>query len=405
MNLSFGEKHAGAIYATAFACLVAFMGIGVVDPVLPIIGAEMGATSAQVELLFTSYIGIMAVAMLVTGVIGTRIGSKKTMAIGLGAVVVFAALSGLSGSISQLAIFRGGWGLGNALFTPTALVVIIGLASNAERAVTFYEAALGLGISGGPLLGGFLGGMNWRYPFFGTSLLMLVALTATILTVREPERREERRRFSDTFRPFGNKPFLIVAITGMLYSFCFFVMLAYSPLYLEQKALELGLTFFAWGILVGISSVWLVNLLLRRFPVSWLIIATLALVLLDFAAIALIPGAHTVKVALVVASGLFFGLGNALFTVLSVEVAPFTRSIAVGAYNFVRWSGAAIAPVLSGFLADRTNPAAPYLLAAALAALAVFVLAGRKTSIDEARRKYGSRADEDLETEAQGEWV
>lgn len=392
-TLSFGEKHAGAIYATAFACLIAFMGIGVVDPILPIIGAKMGATSAQVELLFTSYIAIMALAMLVTGVIGTRIGSKRTMAIGLGTVIVFAALSGLSNSIPELAVFRGGWGLGNALFTPTALVVIIGLASNTERAVTFYEAALGIGISAGPLLGGFLGGLSWRYPFFGTSALMLVALTATIFTVREPEQREGRRRLADTFRPFKNAPFLTVAITGMLYSFCFFVMLAYSPLFLRLSALQLGLTFFAWGILLGVSSVWLVNLLLRRFLVSRLILVTLVLILADFVAIAAIPGAHAFKVALVVVSGVFFGLGNALFTALSVEVAPFTRSIAVGAYNFVRWSGAAIAPVLSGFLADRVDLSAPYALAAAVTALAATLLFVRRQAVDPARRKYGSHSE------------
>ena len=43
---------------------IAFMGIGVVDPLLPLIGREMGATPFQVEWLFTSYIAVMSFSSL-----------------------------------------------------------------------------------------------------------------------------------------------------------------------------------------------------------------------------------------------------------------------------------------------------------------------------------------------------
>jgi ACDE family multidrug resistance protein len=44
-----------------------------------------------------------------------------------------------------------------------------------------YEAALGLGIAAGPLLGGLLGDISWRGPFFGVPALMAVALIATVV--------------------------------------------------------------------------------------------------------------------------------------------------------------------------------------------------------------------------------
>lgn len=147
-----------AVWATAFATFVAFMGIGVVDPILPLIGRSMGATPSQVEWLFTSCIAIMSLAMLVSGVLGTRLGGKRTMLLGLGLVVVFATSSGLSPSIGALAGFRAGWGLGNAFFTSTALSIIVGLSTGGMGpAITLYEAALGLGIASGPLIGGSLG--------------------------------------------------------------------------------------------------------------------------------------------------------------------------------------------------------------------------------------------------------
>lgn len=59
---------------------------------------------------------------------------------------------------------RGGWGLGNALFVATARSIIVGAApGDLGNAITLYEAALGLGISSGPLLGAVLGSMSWRY--------------------------------------------------------------------------------------------------------------------------------------------------------------------------------------------------------------------------------------------------
>ena len=156
-------KQPKAVWATAIAAVFAFMGIGLVDPILPAIAKNLDATPSQVSLLFTSYFLVTAVAMLVTGFVSSRIGGKKTLMIGLALIVVFASLSGLSGSVGELVGFRAGWGLGNALFVATALAVIVGVASGgAGTAIILYEAALGLGISLGPLLGALLGGWQCR---------------------------------------------------------------------------------------------------------------------------------------------------------------------------------------------------------------------------------------------------
>lgn len=122
-----------AVWATAGASVVAFMGIGLVDPILPSIAKGLEATPSQVSLLFTSYFLITAVAMLVTGFVSSRIGGRKTLLLGLALVVVFAALSGTSGSVGELVGFRAGWGLGNALFVSTSLAVIVGAAAGAAR--------------------------------------------------------------------------------------------------------------------------------------------------------------------------------------------------------------------------------------------------------------------------------
>ncbi len=184
-------KQPKAVWAVAFACVIAFMGIGLVDPILPAISADLGATPAQTMLLFTSYLLVTGLAMFFTSFVSSRIGAKRTLLLGLALIVIFAALAGASDSVGMIIGFRAGWGLGNALFISTALATIVGAASGgADSAVILYEAALGLGIAIGPLLGGALGSISWRGPFFGTAVLMAIALIAlTILFGREPPGR------------------------------------------------------------------------------------------------------------------------------------------------------------------------------------------------------------------------
>src|SRR5258705_9938997 len=169
-----------AVWAVAFACVISFMGIGLVAPILPALAGSLHATPSQVSLLFTSYLVVTAVAMLVVGAVSSRIGAKRTLVVGLVLIVVFAGLAGTSDTIDGIVGFRAGWGLGNALFIATSLAVIVASATGGfAGAIILYETALGFGIAVGPLLGGLLGGISWRGPFFGVSALMAVAFIAT----------------------------------------------------------------------------------------------------------------------------------------------------------------------------------------------------------------------------------
>src|SRR5437870_6971820 len=92
-------KQPKAVWAVAFACVISFMGIGLVDPILPSLASKLQASPAQVELLFTSYLVVTAVMMLITGWVSSRIGAKRTLVAGLILIVVFAGIAGASGSI------------------------------------------------------------------------------------------------------------------------------------------------------------------------------------------------------------------------------------------------------------------------------------------------------------------
>ncbi len=380
-----------AVWATAFATFVAFMGIGVVDPILPLIGRSMGATPSQVEWLFTSYIAVMAIAMLVSGVLGTRLGGKKTMLLGLGMVVVFATLSGLSPSIGFLAGVRGGWGLGNAFFTSTALSIIVGFSTGGMGpAITLYEAALGLGIASGPLLGGALGSIHWRDPFFGTATLMAIAFVATWKFVREPTRKEAPRTARDILSALRNRAVLTNALIGLTYSYAFFTILAYSPLTLGRlNAVSLGITYFFWGLLVAVSSVLVVNWLVRRIKPVTILTVNMSLIVVLFLLAGLMPGHRLLYI--IVITGFFFGIANALFTTLAMEVSPYSRSISSGAYNFLRWSGAALAPLFSGLIGQHWGLTIPFFVSGGILLVGIIGLLLKGRMLTDALHVNGSQ--------------
>ena len=89
---------------TVVATFLAFSGIGVVDPILPIIAEKIGASHWQVEMLFTAYILTMAIMMLPAGIFASRFGDKRMMTIGLAIVTVFAFICGMSQTIAQLSL-------------------------------------------------------------------------------------------------------------------------------------------------------------------------------------------------------------------------------------------------------------------------------------------------------------
>lgn len=364
-----------AVWAVAFACVVAFMGLGLVDPILPAISKQLNATPSQVELLFTSYNLITGLAMLITGFVSSRIGPKWTLLIGLSLIVIFAVLGGGSSSIGQIAWFRAGWGLGNALFIATALAVIVAVASGGTAgAIILYEAALGLGISVGPLLGGVLGGISWRGPFFGVAFLMAIGFIAISVLLRDLPKPEHRSSILDPIRALRHRGLLTMGLTALLYNFGFFTLLAFSPFVLDLDAHGLGLVFFGWGLLLAITSVFVAPKFQSRFGTTRTMYAMLALLALDLLTIGLNTSSHMTVVIAVIITGAFLGVNNTVVTAAVMEVAPVERPVASAAYSFVRFVGGAIAPWLAGKLSEVFNSSVPFYVGAFAVVCAILVL-------------------------------
>ncbi|MFT4029686.1 MAG: MFS transporter [Protaetiibacter sp.] len=383
-------KQPRAVWAVAFACVIAFMGIGLVDPILPSIAADLRATPTETELLFTSYLLVTGAMMFFTSWVSSRIGARWTLLIGLALIVVFAAAAGFSGSVETIIGFRAGWGLGNALFISTALATIVGAASGGSgAAIILYEAALGLGIAIGPLLGGLLGNVSWRGPFFGTAALMAIALIAILVLLpkdRDAASRPAPARLSAPFQALRIPALAVLALVALFYNIGFFVLLAYTPFPLGFDAIGLGLTFCAWGISLAVTSVWVAPMLTARLRRTTVLATVLALLAADLVLAGVFVASPAALVACVVVGGLLLGVMNTVLTESVMEATELPRSVASSAYSGVRFLGAAVAPPLATVLAELGNAGLPYFVGAvSLLVSTALVLAfrSRLTRIDD----------------------
>jgi predicted MFS family arabinose efflux permease len=376
------------VWAVAFACVVSFMGIGLVDPILASLRDKLHASPAQVELLFTSYLVVTAVAMLVTGWVSSRIGAKRTMIAGLVLIVAFAAAAGSSGTINGIVGFRAGWGLGNALFIATSLAVIVASASGGfAGAIVLYETALGVGIALGPLIGGALGQFSWRGPFFGVSVLMAIALVATLVLLPPTPRPARRQRLREPLVALRHRSLATTSIVGLLYNWAFFTLLGYSPFLMNIASPEkLGLVFCAWGVLVAIFAVWGAPWLKARFGTPRTLYGNLGLMAVVMAAIGIWPDRPAVVIVAVIIAGAFIGVNNTLVTTAVMSIAPVERPVASATYGFVRFIGGGLAPFAAGKLVEHYNAHVPFLIGTGTVLLGAVVLSTVHRALDAADR-------------------
>jgi MFS transporter, ACDE family, multidrug resistance protein len=376
-----------AVWAVAFACVISFMGIGLVDPILPSLAGKLHASQSQVELLFTSYLVVTAVMMLVTGWVSSRIGAKRTLIAGLVLIVVFAALAGTAGSINGIIEFRAGWGLGNALFIATSLAVIVGSARGGfAGAIVLYETALGVGIATGPLLGGLLGNISWRGPFFGVAVLMGISLAATVVLLPKSAPPTRRESITEPIRALRHRALATTSIVGLLYNWGFFTLLGYSPFLMHLSPLRLGGVFCGWGVLVALFAVFAAPWLKSRFGTARSLYGNFVLLAADLAVIGIWPGKPTVVIVAVIVAGAFLGVNNTLVTTAVMSIAPVERPVASATYGFVRFIGGGMAPFVAAKLVEHTNAHVPFLIGTVTIIAAAFVLATVRRALDAADR-------------------
>jgi len=308
-----------AVWAVAFASVVAFMGIGLVDPILkPIADNLKRVPIAGVAVVHQLHGGDGAwpCSSPVWWPAGSAPNARCCSAWVI--IIAGAGLAGMSDTVAEIVGWRALWGLGNALFIATALATIVSSArGSVAQAIILYEAALGLGIAVGPLVGGVLGSISWRGPFFGVSALMAFRASSSPRSCCRPHPRARARHHAGPTRSArcAHRGLLGVAITALLYNFGFFTLLAFHsfPARHERPSDRADLLRLGgwrwhsplWSSRPGCST--------ASATVPTLLVNLLAMTT-TLAVMAVGTNNRAVLATCVVVAGLFIGINNTLIT-------------------------------------------------------------------------------------------
>jgi EmrB/QacA subfamily drug resistance transporter len=172
-----------ALIITALASfLTPFMGSSL-NLALPSIGREFSLNAVRLGWVASAYILAAAISLVPMGRLADLIGRKKIFAWGIVIYTVASAVLALSPSAAILIAFRVGQGLGGAMIFGTAVALLTSVFPPGERgrALGINTAAVYLGLSLGPVVGGILTQyFGWR-SLFWTQVpigLLIIALVA-----------------------------------------------------------------------------------------------------------------------------------------------------------------------------------------------------------------------------------
>lgn len=178
------------IATTVLGTAVAMLTATVVSVALPSIAADLGASSAQQQWVVNAYLLTIASLILIGGSLGDRYGRVKVYRIG---VIWFAGASLLSAIAPTVEILIGArliQGVGGALLTPGSLAIIEATLEKKDRGrgVGLWSGLTGIAAAVGPLVGGALIELSWRWVFL---VNIPVAVAVVLLAPRLPESRDE----------------------------------------------------------------------------------------------------------------------------------------------------------------------------------------------------------------------
>jgi MFS family permease len=153
------------------------VGFGVVIPVLPVYVRSFGVGYVEVGAVVSAFALMRLVASPFCGWLINRGGERSILAIGIGIVAVSSGLVGLAADYPQVLVLRGAGGIGSAMFSISAMTLLLGAtpAHLRGRAMGFFQGGFLIGGMAGPALGGLLAVVSLQAPFFFYAGTLVIA--------------------------------------------------------------------------------------------------------------------------------------------------------------------------------------------------------------------------------------
>ena len=162
------------------------LGFGIVAPALPVFARHFGVGRAAAGAVISVFALLRIAFALPSGRMVDRFGERIVLATGIAIVAVSSLLAGLSNSYVQLILLRGAGGVGSAMFSISAMSLLVRVvpADRRGRAVGLWQGGFLLGGISGPVVGGLVTGISLRLPFFIYAGTLTVAGSVALILLR-----------------------------------------------------------------------------------------------------------------------------------------------------------------------------------------------------------------------------
>jgi len=151
----------------------------IVNVALPVMAKVLKVTTANIQLVVTSYLIIIAATILVFGRLGDILGKTKVFKFGIALFTFGSLLCGLTNSLSLLIVARviQAIGASGCMANSQGIITEVFPAKERGKALGLTGTAVALGALVGPALGGFIvGAASWEYIFLINVPIGLVTL-------------------------------------------------------------------------------------------------------------------------------------------------------------------------------------------------------------------------------------
>ncbi|MFE4521913.1 multidrug efflux MFS transporter NorA [Cytobacillus firmus] len=358
---------------------IAFLGIGLVIPVLPTLMNELGITGTTIGYLTAAFALAQLIVSPFAGRAADKWGRKIMIVTGLFIFGLSEFLFGIGKEIEVLFVSRILGGISAAFIMPavTAFIADITTTETRPKALGYMSAAISTGFIIGPGIGGFLAEFGTRVPFFFAGGFGALAAVLSLILLTEPERNEENIEGAEAgksgFRRVMEPKYFLAFILIFIASFGLAAFESFFSLFVDHKfgfkPADIAIVITGGAIFGAVSQILLFDRLTRIWGEIKLIRCSL---LLSCLLVFLMTVVHSYFAILLVTFLVFVG-----FDLFRPAITSYLSNIAgneqgfVGGMNSMFTSLANISgPIIGGMLFD-IDINYPYYFAAFVTAVGI----------------------------------
>ncbi|MEM1287748.1 MAG: MFS transporter [Pseudomonadota bacterium] len=405
-----GKKPTVFIFITV---LLDVVGLGIIIPVLPQLITEVSGTPGApiVTLSDAAIIGgwlMFAYAFMqffaapFLGNVSDAVGRRPVLLVGIAMLAVDYLIMAVAPTLVWLFIGRTLSGLAAATFA-TAFAYLADVSTKDGRAASFglVGAAFGVGFVIGPALGGLLGSIDVRWPFFAAAALCVANFLFGLFVLPESLPPENRRPFDiKRANPVGTVvslwPVKSVILLLLAYGCLELALQVYpavwayfTPLRFGWSTVEVGLSLAFFGVLIAIGEGLILRLGIKVGGPHLVMLAATGVQIVSLILFAIIASPVWLYAVMVI-SGIS-GIGTTALQAMASSSVDETRQGEVNASVTAMKSMVFFIapPLMTGLFAVFTQPdtnvpylpGAPFLFAALIACLSFWPYARARASL------------------------